>query len=365
MNFLLVSLFLLIILTPAVGFFYGVNSHFNLAENRNLAPEPAFRFKDLKTFTKQYGDFFNDHFGYRPLLVQLGNFLQVKLFRSSPNNLVVIGQDDWLFYNSEDTYLDSLHAHLFSDSELAQIKSNLLKAKESSAGQGAEFAFIIAPKAQTIYPEYLPDYLKANEGQSQRQQIEDYLQGSEISIIDPTEDLRKDKNLGQLYYKYDTHWNELGAWVVYQKILTTLSSNFPKLAGYPLENHVRSFQDNPRKDLAILVGGESFLDEQEPTLQLKSGEEAKDIISPCPNPYFQCPKVVKAVDDESRPKILVLRDSFMTNVIPFLSEHFKESTYLWGIAPYSQKDIDTIKPDIVLYELTERDLWRLLTPVLE
>lgn len=363
--YLQIYLFLIVISSSVFGYLKGVNSRFTLTENRSLAQKPILKIQNLKTFPKLYSDFFNDHFGFRPLLVQLGNIIQVKLFKSSPNNLVTIGKDDWFFYNSEDTYLDSLHAHPFTDDELLKVKTNLVNAKEHWATQGAKFVFLIAPKAQTVYPELLPSYLKSSNGLSQREQIKKYLQGSNISIIDPTESLTLAKSLGQVYYKYDTHWNQLGAWVVYQQLLKSLSTDFPSLQPTPLEDFTVSYADNPRKDLAVLVGGETFLHEEEPMLKLKSGEKALDIVSPCPNLYFQCPKIVKAIQGQGTPKALFLRDSFLTNVIPFLSEHFSESTYLWGIAPYSLQDFESTRPDVVIYELTERDLWRLLTPVFE
>src|SRR3989344_5770402 len=323
--YLQIYLFLIVISSSVFGYLKGVNSRFTLTENRSLAQKPILKIQNLKTFPKLYSDFFNDHFGFRPLLVQLGNIIQVKLFKSSPNNLVTIGKNDWFFYNSEDTYLDSLHAHPFTDDELLKVKTNLVNAKEHWATQGAKFVFLIAP----------------------------------------TESLTLAKSLGQVYYKYDTHWNQLGAWVVYQQLLKSLSTDFPSLQPTPLEDFTVSYADNPRKDLAVLVGGETFLHEEEPMLKLKSGEKALDIVSPCPNLYFQCPKIVKAIQGQGTPKALFLRDSFLTNVIPFLSEHFSESTYLWGIAPYSLQDFESTRPDVVIYELTERDLWRLLTPVFE
>ena len=51
--------------------------------------------------------------------------------------------------------------------------------------------------------------------------------------------------------------------------------------------------------------------------------------------------------------------------MPFLSEHFKQAIYIWN--PYDQSAMDElveqVKPDIVIEERGEGNLFRMLSPV--
>ena len=51
-------------------------------------------------------------------------------------------------------------------------------------------------------------------------------------------------------------------------------------------------------------------------------------------------------------KILFFRDSYTRNLIPFFTQHFKESYYYWQ--DYDQKIIDSLKPDVVVVSKVER-----------
>ena len=56
------------------------------------------------------------------------------------------------------------------------------------------------------------------------------------------------------------------------------------------------------------------------------------------------------------PRAVILRDSFVSRLVPFLSEHFSRAVYLW------QNDFDaevmrTEHPDVVIQEIVGRHLY--------
>ena len=60
----------------------------------------------------------------------------------------------------------------------------------------------------------------------------------------------------------------------------------------------------------------------------------------------------KAVDADPR-KIYVIRDSFSTAIAPYIGSQFSE-TYLRHKSTYSYEELETLDPDVVVYEVVER-----------
>lgn len=331
-NKLFILIFLLVISLPLLGRLININQKFQIEENRNLT------------------DSFDDQFGFRPILVKASSEVKLNLFRSSTNDLVALGKDGWLFYRSDDTFLDDIGANNFSPSELAAIRKNLQQTKDYLTGRGIKSYFLIAPKPQDVYAEYLPDYY--HPGNTRLKQLQN-------QFINPTNTLRNSKNLGQLYYKYDTHWNYLGAYVAYRELMKQM-----RITPLGPEDFNLTYQPSQHKDLAILLGVSDFLSESEPILTPKKPESHQ--TSPlCSNIYAQCLEVTTKANIPKTNRVLVYRDSFGTFLIPYISETFSDVHYIWRLPPHPTDVIEQEKPDIVIFEMTERDLSWLLNPLLK
>jgi hypothetical protein len=55
---------------------------------------------------------------------------------------------------------------------------------------------------------------------------------------------------------------------------------------------------------------------------------------------------------KSNKKVLFFRDSYTRNLLPYFTQHFKESYYYWQ--DYDQKIVDSIRPDVVVVSKVER-----------
>jgi len=60
------------------------------------------------------------------------------------------------------------------------------------------------------------------------------------------------------------------------------------------------------------------------------------------------------------PKLVMFRDSFADGLIPYLSENFSRSVYVWK-PKVDLQVIEQEKPDIVIFEVAERYLGSLLS----
>ena len=70
-------------------------------------------------------------------------------------------------------------------------------------------------------------------------------------------------------------------------------------------------------------------------------------------------RLVTEIDDPSLPRAVIFRDSFVSRLVPFLSEHFSRAVYLW------QNDFDAAEvlkehPDVVIQEIVGRHLYNFI-----
>lgn len=362
-NTILIIIFYLLLLIPSVSWILGIGNQVSLNENRRLAPLPGIGiYPDFPSLFQKY---FDDHFGLRNIFIETRKNIKLNVLQRSDNPDVVIGKNDWLFYTSGDSYLDTINGLPFSQTDLEGIKHQLEQINTYFNSQGAKFYFLVAPNKQTIYPEFLPNYMQKVRPDSKLDQIKTYLQDthSPVAFIDPTLALKNEKSQGDLYYKYDTHWNDLGAYVAYQTLFSVLQKDFPQLASQDRSQFGITEQDSAHQDLPILLGV-TKPKEKEPIFTVKN-KQSHDLTDACDDPYVRCQVIIKQVNNTALPSLVMYRDSFSVSLIPFLSEHFNRSYYYWGVVPLPVNIVQKEKPTVVIYELTERELWRLTQPLFD
>ena len=70
-------------------------------------------------------------------------------------------------------------------------------------------------------------------------------------------------------------------------------------------------------------------------------------------------RLVTEIDDPSLPRAVIFRDSFVSRLVPFLSEHFSRAVYLWQ----NDFDADVVTkehPDVVIQEIVGRHLYNFI-----
>lgn len=316
-------------------------------ENRVLAAKPTTSITDYKKFTKEFESYFNDHFGLRNELVKLNSNIKYHIFGKSANPNVVIGKNGWQFYSAEKSIEDYQGLVRFSDAELEKITSNLEKAKNAAEGVGAEFIFMVGPNKQTIYPEYIPNKYVRFKNETRYDQLLDYLRAhSKIKFVDVRDTLIQSKVDFQTYYATDTHWNDFGGYLAYQKLLNSLSNYHPHSRE---DFNISTVTYRMQLDLAIMLSMK--LDDTLVSLVPKFKRTSKVIKS---DNYL-----TSYVNESESRQLLMYRDSFGAAMIPYLADHFKNSTFLTDYK-VSQSRITEEKPSVVVLEIVERNLPLLL-----
>lgn len=363
-NYRFCVLFIAIISIPLSQMMFQYLPETPLNEKRDLSELPSLtmlkKISGWNDYLQSFEDFFNDHYGLRPFLIRANSAMEIKYFHISPTANVVLGKDGWLFYDAPDEGVnlkDFYGDALFTDRELTIIKSNLGMLQKKLSKQHIDLMIIVTPNKHTIYNEYLPSSMQKQKGTETRaDQISTLVREMNIHYVDTRQSLLEAK--GQyaypLYYKTDTHWNKLGAFIGFQEIMKSVSS-----LGYTTNNisPENTLNIEPQEiacqcDLATMVSFDNYQNEIEPLIHVDThyiSEEKSDLRYHDAYGNY----LVTRLPDQRYPKVILYRDSFARSLIPYLSESFSQVSYIWS----RKIDFNLIqkeRPDIVMIQFAER-----------
>jgi alginate O-acetyltransferase complex protein AlgJ len=139
---------------------------------------------------------------------------------------VVEGKEGWLFLARDTNHV--IHQHTgrvrFSARQLKDWRYVLETRAAWLARREIPYFFLVPPNAHAVYPEYLPDDLVPVAERPVLQLIR-HLQDreSKARIVYPIEELAAHKQHDLVYIKTDSHWNELGAFIAYKRLMREIS----------------------------------------------------------------------------------------------------------------------------------------------
>jgi len=341
-KYIFLSLLLALLVLPGLGFIHKIKSYDNY-EKRTLAIAP--RFELSKKFVVEMEAYFKDHALFRHRLSHLSASYKYNFFKSSAKpGVVLIGKDDWLYYSSKDDKLIASlsRTDLFSNKELKDKVVGWTIRKQNLLQANKEYYVAFWPNKSTVYTEYLPLKLKLlkKDTLSKLDQIMNY-SSQDSSLIQPL-DMRsiliKQKEARLLYHKYDSHWNNHGAFLAYQALMRKMG-----IKPYQLDDLDLKMTANHKGDLLALIGlGNSTKSEEQ--FELISNVQ-KISLESSPT-YFYNPD---APIDQT---IVVFRDSYFSALIPFIMLHFKKGYFPKGY--YNQDFVNEYDPKIIISANVER-----------
>ena len=268
---------------------------------------------------------------------------------------VFAGKDKWLFYKTTtdgDPIADYEGTNLFTQEQLERRTKSSLSAQKKLAKKGIKLAIVIAPNKENIYWEYMPEtYVRAET--TRTDQLVEYMNEKGVNAVSPKKELLDEHLVMPLYYYYDTHWNQLGAYICAGKTLASWNLTMPALSERtitpkPLKGN---YHYHGQDDLAnILDMRNVFSDETEYEIEgtvpmdweTYGSEQSKGILS-----HFYNENAVNHAG------ILILGDSFRSAMIPALREQFTD-VYVSSRKEFDYQIMDQIDPDYVIVEYAER-----------
>jgi len=358
---LLVASFLLVISLPLAANLAGFDGADPGAENRVLAPFPHLdrSWRSLAEFPAKLGLWFDDHFGLRSTFVRWYGESRLFELGVSPSAAVVKGRDGWFFYADDMAIEDYANVEPMSPAAVANWRAAVVGARDWLRARGVAYIFTIAPDKHVIYPEGMPSTLARIGEVSRTDQLFTTLQDTGLAL-DVRPWLFEARARERIYHQTDTHWNDRGVLVAYQQIISAVRARVPATpAAWTREDFEPVDRSVEGLDLAAMMGLKRVLRETNLALVPRRARRARVIEPAGAAPTAEVGRLVTEIDDPSLPRAVILRDSFVSPLVPFLSEHFSRAVYLW------QNDFDATivpveRPDVVIQEIVGRHLYNFI-----
>ncbi|ASJ22755.1 hypothetical protein BHAMNSH16_03355 [Brachyspira hampsonii] len=320
-------------------------------ENRLKANKPILSINNLSKYPNEYEKYFNDYLPFRNELIQLKNIIDFLIFNNILSQSAILGKNKWVFFKEIRYVIQNyIGIYRFSDEELENAENNLLHFRNELRKKNIDFVFMICPDKTLIYTDYMPYYVKRKTMINAAEQFVNYIRkNTDIKIVYPKEELLKYKDTYLLYYKYDYHWNYLGAYIGYSEFMKTVGINVPEIYN---RNIILTNMLPFYKDLTGFINLYSFLKKDIEKIYTISGYNNYNIIEGT-NVFSQYvlvkPKLNTNVINR---KLFVIRDSFSQAMFEYLSSSFSQASYR-HIDRYKNSEIIKEYPDIVLFETVD------------
>jgi alginate O-acetyltransferase complex protein AlgJ len=359
-----IGLFLALLLLPLADQLFGIAPKVALEENRNFAKLPPLprNWRTLASFPAVFEAYYKDNFGFRRLLIQAHTIFKTKALGQSPNRKVLIGRHDWLYFTGEDESLLKYGPPL-TDVELRDLTGTIAQRKRWYERQGVGFFILIPPNKQSLYPEYLPEPQRTwSKTNLYAQLVRHFTTHSNRDVfVDVLGPILREKKAGtKVYHQTDSHWNDGAAWQAYLALMARLGQRDPQVRG--LSEGEISWLPRPYSgDLVRLFLGVPGLYE-ETTTHLVPRFAPRAVMRTEEREFHNVPLTHPLVLSESPGasprKIVFLRDSQLTPLIPYFSESFQRVVYIhyWEKRDSIDKIIAAEQPDFVIHEMVERNL---------
>lgn len=320
-------------------------------ENRELAAQPRLTIDGYETYAEEYENWFNDNIPFRNNLISLNTAIDFFVFNKSTNDSVIKGKHDWLFYGNVgdgDPVSCYQGTNLLSEEELQAIAQNCIKQSTFLEEQGKEFILFIAPNKERVYSENMPDKYGEPADNYRALQVYNYLkENTDLRVLYPYDEVMRAKEVGDaIYYKTDTHWNEIGGYVGASALLLELGIEMPDI----LSDDITVTKTNDTAgDLAGMLNLTRQLQKTDCDYSVEGYDNHQ--MENVEWDFFTMFSY-KAVNADPR-TIYVIRDSFSTAMAPYIGSQFSEA-YLRHKSTYSYEEMEALDPDIVVYEVVER-----------
>jgi len=361
-------LFLGAILVPVTASLLKINPEVPLQETEsNTMPNISMDFATVaQVIYKLRRNWLDRNFGLRRVLVRWEHLLDVRVLQSSmPWDPVLAGNDDWLYLAQENPQLNVINDwRVTTPLSPAQVDIwvNIFRTRhEWLAKQGIRYMVVVAPNKVSIYPDYVPSRFTRARDTSKMDQMVEALTKAGVDVVDLRPALREARAHGTSYYRTDSHWTPFGAFFAYHEIAHRLQKYFPDLKPAPLTDYSVIERPGLKGGLAGMIAMSDIYTENTVTMEPLQPRKARETTGREAGLNEFQPLSVYENEDASLPRTVVLRDSFVHEIIPFLAEHFSRMVFVWPfptdavhVRGFKPQIILDEKPDIVIDEFVER-----------
>lgn len=335
-----IVLFLMALVIPGVWTFVG--------KQENIGNEETVDFSDVNylNISDKVDSYMSSGFGFRNKLVQMNNQVYLNVFGESGEPSVIVGKDDWLFYES------ALHDYTgedkLSDIEIDKIARVLEIAERAVEAQGAKFVFACAPNKMEIYGDYMPYYCYESMEKGNYENLYAALNAEGINAVDLKVVLKAEAEKSEeiIYHKLDSHWNNLGAAYAYEAIMKNAGLEYIDFTNgrYSIKSdfdgdlYAMLFPNGNKKDEQI------YFERESEYYYVSKYRGPEDLL-------------IETMVDDAKGSLLMYRDSFGNVLHTFMAESFGYSVFSRAL-PYDLTNANEYS--LVVLEIVERNIGNLL-----
>lgn len=285
---------------------------------------------------------------------------------------VIIGKSGWLYLGDQyGASISGKRKELIEDDRI--IVNKVLTATSAwekwyKQHNVEEYRVLVAPDKDTVYPEYLPDWVKPTIHTKFDLLMDNA--NSDIYVKTAFKLHAAKKIYGiPLYYKTDHHWNSLGGWVAFNELAKSLLRSKPELI-FPSEDVINSMRTAPWAggDLSKFQWIRDYAEDEQVVIDIFNSIQIQqfdfvsgNIIASGNNIELGAPDqpiLVKSEKAANKKKVLWLRDSFGSVLSPFMMAAFTDVLQVhYGKAnnEFLSLVFEKFKPDYVVITVVERN----------
>ena len=323
-------------------------------ENRRMTMWPGWHFN--QEINAWYGHYVEDRVAFRETAVRFYMDATYAVFGEFSEDLHMYGKDGEVF-PADDGYIRA-YQHLATDEELIDsLVTYLDRTNQYLEKQGIPFVFLAGLDKKTVYGEEMPDYIHVDTTkESIMEMLARKLTEKQVPYVIPVQELQEAKQVERVYNrKYDSaHWNARGAMIGLRLLNEKVREMDPDVPLLTEDVFTLSSEEKTLEFISLPVT------EQVPVYTLKP--EYSDSIQADGSLLDVLPHVAgtgiqhylneNALSDKT---ILILQDSFLDGRQDFFAYRY-QNVYMISRQNYEsmQYYVETLKPDVVIFENAER-----------
>ncbi len=315
-------------------------------ENRDLVKLSDMTDVSLSGFPELFEDWIADNAPFRNQMMTLNAGINRALGTLDSSD-VLLGKEEWLFLkdvSDSKSLSDYQGITSYSEEEQAEFIASINSLKEVLNRQGTELIILFAPAKEGVYGEYMPSYIPVVGEQTRVDSLVEILrQSTDVPIIYPKDRLVEATDSVQVYYKYDTHWNNVGAYIAADEVFSVIGYDRPdEMPEISIDEGVI-----PPRDLANVSAFYRFADDDN---YYTIATETATVKALSENGY------VTHYSGTGANSMLFIRDSFGEMLAPYLAAPFGECVSIHGNALSAETlSAELSEPvDYVVVEVAER-----------
>lgn len=297
---------------------------FSERENRDLTQMPKFSFDSLFSgkYTSKFESYTTDQFAFRDNWTTLKAACELAIGKE---------ENKGVYLCSGDTLIES-----YTAPDQKQLDTNITAVRDFAEKSKIPVYFALIPANSEVHSDILP---KNAPNYSQKGVIDYCYNNSGATNIDILGAMKAHKD-EYIYYRTDHHWTSLGAYYGYETIMNSMGLTPTPLSSFTPKTVSKDFYGTVYSKSGISWVKPDSIDiyaAQEASTEVTNYSSSKAVAGTMYDDSYlskkdkysmfmggNTPLITVKTKSTSAPSLLIIRDSYMDSVTPFLQDNFSE-----------------------------------------